>query len=188
MIENVSCDAVLVDNLNGSFQAINHLIGQGYKRIGIVNGYTDRTTGHDRLEGYKKALQESNIKIDENLIKIGNFKKDSGYRLTEELLKSKPDAIFVTNLDMVLGSVLLLKEKGIKIPYEIGFVGFDDSEWALLLDPALTVVQQPVYQLGETAAEILIKKINSNEETKNILVHVLNTHLIIRQSSVKNNN
>ena len=188
MIENVSCDAVLVDNLNGSFQAINHLIGQGYKRIGIVNGYIDRTTGHDRLEGYKKALQESNIKIDENLIKIGNFKKDSGYSLTEELLKSKPDAIFVTNLDMVLGSVLLLKEKGIKIPYEIGFIGFDDSEWALLLDPALTVVQQPVYQLGETAAEILIKKINSNEETKNILVHVLNTHLIIRQSSVKNNN
>jgi len=103
-------------------------------------------------------------------------------------LKSKPDAIFVTNLDMVLGSVLLLKEKGIKIPYEIGFIGFDDSEWALLLDPALTVVQQPVYQLGETAAEILIKKINGNEETKNILVHVLNTHLIIRQSSVKNNN
>jgi LacI family transcriptional regulator len=187
LIEGVSCDAVLVDNLNGSFKAIKHLIDRGYKRIGIVNGYIDRTTGHDRLEGYKRALKEAGIKIDSDLIKIGDFKKKSGYELTEELLESKPDAIFVTNIDMVLGSVLLIKEKGLKIPSDIAFVGFDDSEWVLLLDPPLTVVRQPVYNLGETASEILIKKITNNEDANNPLIHILNTELIIRMSTLKSN-
>ena len=186
LIEGVSCDAVLVDNLNGAYNAVKHLLDQGYKSIGLVNGYIDRTTGRDRLEGYKKALKESNIKIDENLIKIGNFKKDSGYKLTDELLNNKPDAIFVTNIDMVLGAVLLIKEKGLRIPSDVAFVGFDDSEWALLLDPPLTVVQQPVYTLGATAAEILIKKIENNEDGTNPLIHILNTTLIIRKSSVPN--
>jgi len=185
LIDGVFCDAILVDNLNAAYIATKHLIEQGYKRIGIINGYIDRTTGHDRLEGYKRALIEANIKINEDLIKIGNFKKRSGYELTEQLLKNKPEAIFVTNLDMVLGSVLLLKEKLINIPEDVALVGFDDSDWATILNPPLTVVKQPVYSLGETAAEILLKKIINNEETNNPLIHVLNTELIIRKSSLR---
>lgn len=185
LIEGVSCDAVLVDNLNGAYLAIKHLLEQGYRRIGIINGFIDRTTGHDRLEGYKKALKEANIKIDDDLIKIGNFKKKSGYELTEEILASKPDALFVTNIDMMLGSIILTREKFLKIPADLAFAGFDDPEWAMLLEPPLTVVQQPVYELGVTAAEILIKKIISNEDSKSPLIHVLNTTLVIRKSSLK---
>ena len=185
LIEGVSCDAVLVDNLNGAYLAIKHLLEQGYRRIGIINGFIDRTTGHDRLEGYKKALKEANIKIDNDLIKIGNFKKKSGYELTEEILASKPEALFVTNIDMMLGSIILTREKFLKIPADLAFVGFDDPEWAMLLEPPLTVVQQPVYELGVTAAEILIKKIISNEDSKSTLIHVLNTTLVIRKSSLK---
>lgn len=185
LIGGVSCDAVLVDNLNGSYNAIKHLIEQGYQRIGIINGFIDRTTGHDRLEGYKRALKEANLKIDEDLIKIGNFKKKSGYELTREILSSNPDALFVTNIDMMLGSIIFLKENLLKIPADLAFVGFDDPEWAMLLDPPLTVVQQPVYDLGITAAEILIKKIINNEDSKSHLINTLNTVLVVRKSSLK---
>jgi len=185
LINGVSCDAVLVDNLNGSYNATKHLIEQGYGRIGIINGFIDRTTGHDRLEGYKRALREAGIKIDENLIKIGNFKKRSGYELTKEILSRNPDALFVTNIDMMLGSIILIREKLLKIPQDIAFAGFDDPEWAMLLEPPLTVVQQPVYDLGATAAETLIKKIINNEDSNSSLIHVLNTTLVIRKSSIK---
>lgn len=184
LIDGVSCDAVLADNQNGAYLAVKHLLEQGYKRIGIINGFIDRTTGYYRLEGYKKALKEANIKIDDNLIKIGNFKKNSGYKLTEEILKVKPDALFVTNIDMMLGSMILIREKALKIPNDMAFVGFDDPEWAMLLEPPLTVVQQPVYDLGVTAAEILIKKITNNKNVESQLIHMLNTTLVIRKSSL----
>ena len=88
LIRGVSCDAVIVDNVNGAYNATKHLIEQGYRRIGIINGYVSSTSGHDRLEGYKTALKESNIKIDNDLIKVGDFKKESGYRLANEILES----------------------------------------------------------------------------------------------------
>ena len=185
LIEGLECDAVIVDNLNGSYSAIKHLIEKGYRRIGIINGYLDRTTGHDRLEGYKKALKESKIPINDDLIKIGDFKKNSGYSLTEEILKNKPDALFVTNMDMQLGAILSLKNKHIKIPEDIAFVGYDDSDLAILIDPPLTVVQQPVKTLAVTAAEILIKAINEDRAIDRPVIHTLNTTLIIRESSIR---
>jgi DNA-binding LacI/PurR family transcriptional regulator len=188
LIDDVNCEAVIVDNLSGSYMAVRHLIEQGYKKIGIINGYINRTTGYDRLAGYKKALSDFNMGIDDNLIKIGDFKQDSGYKLTQEILKNKPDSLFVTNLDMTLGAILYLKEKRIRIPDNIAFVGFDDSEWAKIIDPPLTVVQQPVKVLAATAAEILIRSINENKIDQNSLIHTLNTNLVVRESSLKKNN
>jgi DNA-binding LacI/PurR family transcriptional regulator len=184
LIDNLECDAVLVDNYMGSYNATMHLIDQGYKRIGIINGYINRTTGRERLKGYKYALKDSGIKIDDDLIKIGNFKKSSGYRLTEEILRASPDAIFVTNLDMAIGSILFLREKNVKIPDDIGFISFDDSEWAVFMEPPLTVVQQPTGELAELATEILIKKIKEKNNNKPI-IHTLNTRLEIRGSCIK---
>jgi len=185
LINGVECDAVLVDNFKGAYIATKHLIDQGYRRIGIINGYLDRTTGQERLRGYKTALSDNNIKIDNKFIKIGDFKKNSGYLLTDELLKSKPDAIFVTNLDMLLGSILFLKEKRINIPGEIGIISFDDTEWGTILDPPITVIQQPVKEIAITAAEILLKKIENNNKSVKPIIHTLNTNLVIRRSCIK---
>ena len=185
MIEGVSCDAVIVDNVSGSYHATKHLIERGYHKIGIINGSLDNTTGHGRLEGYKKAFRDLNIGIDDKLIKIGDFKTESGYRLAGEILESKPDAIFVTNLDMALGAILYLKEKKIRIPEDVAIVGFDDAEWTVLLDAPLTVVQQPVKELAVSAAEILIKKIKVEDDIKKPATLILDTNLIIRESSLK---
>ena len=189
LVEGVNCDAVLVDNIHGAYKAVKHLIDQGYKKIGIVNGYLDRTTGTERLKGYLKAIEEAGIARDDSLIKIGNFKKESGKKLTEELLRqpNKPEAIFTTNIDMSMGALIAIKKIGLIIPDDIGIVCFDDSDWASIFEPPITVVRQPVYQVGSMTAELLIKKIENKE---NASIHkptivTLNTELIIRESTKK---
>jgi len=189
LIEGVDCDAILVDNANGAYQAVKHLIDQGYRKIGIVNGYLDRTTGVERLKGYLQAIKEANITRDDDLIKIGDFKKESGEELTKELLEqpNRPEAIFTTNIDMSMGALIAIKEMGLTIPKDIAIVCFDDSDWASILEPPLTVIRQPVYQLGSTATELLIKKIENeedNSEHKPTIV-TLNTELIIRNFAKK---
>jgi len=189
LIEGVDCDAVLVDNANGAYKAVKHLIDQGYRKIGIVNGYLDRTTGAERLKGYLQAIEEAGIAKDDSLIKIGNFKEESGKKLTKELLEqsNRPEAIFTTNIDMSMGALIAIKETGLTIPDDIGIVCFDDSDWAFILEPSITVIRQPVYQLGSTAAELLIKKIEGDKDSSDSrpTVVTLNTELIIRNSTKK---
>ena len=189
LIKGTNCDAVLVDNENGAYKAVKYLIEQGYRKIGIINGYLDRTTGRERFNGYLRALREADISPDDNLIKIGNFKEDSGIKLTKELLENsnRPQAIFTTNMDMTLGAIIAIKKMGISIPDELGIIGFDDSDWASILDPPLTVVSQPTYALASTAAELLIKKIENKRTSHEPLIMTLHTKLVIRNSTQKIN-
>ncbi len=213
LIKGVNCDAVLVDNENGAYQAVKYLIRQGYKDISIISGNIKNinidnyrlkklikalnnediylNTGIKRLKGYLRAINENDININYDFIKFGNFKKESGYKLTLELLKKdiKPQVIFVTNIDMALGSLLAIKESNLKIPKDIGFINFDDSEWSILVDPPVTTIKQPVYRLGFTAAEILLKNIKDRYDNKNIelnnepMVLTLSTSFVERKSS-----
>jgi len=189
LIDGVDCDAVLVDNKNGAYSAVKHLIEQGYKKIAIINGYLDRTTGRDRLDGYLKALKEAGIPKNNSLIKIGDFKKSSGINLSRSLLENpnRPEAIFIANIDMTLGALLTIKDMGLKIPDDIGIVGFDDPDWDLIIDPPLTAVNQPVYNIGSIAAEMLLKKIEGEQTiiSNKPLIITLNTNLIIRNSTKK---
>ncbi len=192
LIDGVACDAVLIDNEKGSYEAVNHLIEEGYRKIAIITGYLDRTTGKGRLNGYLRALRDAKIDKNDSLIKKGNFKKQSGLQLTKELLNSsaKPEALFVSNIDMTLGAMLAIKEIGLRVPQELGVVGFDDFEWANLVETPITVVRQPVYSLGFNAAEMLLRKIKGEKMRlgKDPLVVTLNTELVKRRSSKKNLN
>jgi len=187
LIEGVDCDAILVDNEKGAHTAVKYLIDKGYKKIAIIDGFIDRTTGKERLKGYLRALNENNIPRNDDFIKIKDFKKRSGIVFANELLenKNKPEAIFVANLDLTLGAILSIKSLGLKIPDDIAVIGFDDSDWAQILDPPLTTISQPISDLGTTAAEMLIKNIENNNSKKEKLIITLNTKLIER-ASVKN--
>jgi len=191
LIEGVDCDAILVDNTDGAYKAVKHLIDQGYRKIGIVDGYLDRTTGAERLKGYLQAIEEAGMAKDDSLIKIGNFKKESGRKLTKELLdqSNRPEAIFTTNVDMSMGALIAIKEMGLRIPDDISIICFDDSDWASILEPSITVIRQPVYQLGSTAAEMLIKKIEDEEKESDHkpTIVTLKTQLIIRNSTKRLN-
>ena len=188
LIEGVDCDAVLVDNEKGAYTAVKYLIDKGYKKIAIIDGFIDRTTGKERLKGYLRALNGNNIPRNDDFIKIKDFKKRSGIVFANELLenKNKPEAIFVANLDLTLGAILSIKSLGLKIPDDIAVIGFDDSDWAQILDPPLTTISQPISDLGTTAAEMLIKNIENDNSKKEKSIVTFNTRLIERGSVIKN--
>lgn len=181
---NFDVDTVVTNNIQGAYDAVVHLIEQGHQRIGFIGGPLYTTTGKERWEGYKKALMENDLEAFPELIKEGDFKQTSGYKAACQFLDEEdpPSAMFVANNLMTLGALNAIHEKGLRIPSDIAIVGFDDLPWAQSLDPPLTAIEQPVYELGRTAANLLLKRITDLERpTVNIS---LDTKLIVRRSSI----
>ncbi|MEN2985035.1 MAG: substrate-binding domain-containing protein [Dictyoglomaceae bacterium] len=181
-------DIVRGDSVSGAYILTKHLIDLGHKRIGIIVGSKSISTAVDRVEGYKKALMDSHIPIDESLIKINEnskFSKEDGYRLTKELLnmKNPPTAIFGGNNLMAIGAILAIREMGLSIPEDISLVSFDDIESLSEVFPFLTVVKQPAYTMGVLATELLIRRIENKDKIKEKREILLKPELIIRRST-----
>jgi len=185
LIESLNTDGVIIDNISGAYDATSHLIFEGYRKIGIITGPLEIMTAKERLEGYKKALQDARIEFDEDLVENGGYTQKGGYTAAKTLTeRARPDAIFIANNVMTTGALLALKELKIKIPEEVGIVGFDDLEWAPLMDPPLTTVSQPIYTIGSTAAQLLLRKLSGAAKIKREVV-VLKPRLVVRESSRK---
>jgi LacI family transcriptional regulator len=153
-------DCVLGDNIKGTYDAISMLIKKGHSRIGIITGLPGLTTTEERLIGYKKALTKYGLKINKNIIKVGYSQFEGGYKSTKELLEyTDITALFVTNNLMTVGAIKYLKEKRVAIPGDIAIIGFDDYRWASIIEPPLSMVKQPAYDIGEKASKLLLKKI-----------------------------
>ena len=182
-IEGFEADTVIVDNVRGAKMAINHLISAGCERIAILAGPENLTPGRERLQGYYAAFNEANVRVVPELVKMGTFKLDSGYQLTHELMNAPnaPDAIFASNSLMALGCLRALHERGIRIPDEVALISFDDMPWAEDLNPPLSVVAQPSYELGQEALELLLYRMKYPEASNRKVI--LQPHLIIRKSS-----
>ncbi len=181
-ISDLNVDIIVVDNEEGSYQAVKHLIKSGHKRIAYVAGLKNIPTSTQRESGYLKALKEAGIRVDRNLIRFGDSKHESGRRLTLELLnlKNPPTALFTGNNLISLGALETIHEKGLKIPREIAIIGFDDMPWSISLNPPLTAVYQPGYEIGRRAADMLFQRID--EPDREYVKLVLKTKLIIRKS------
>lgn len=166
-LNKIAVDTVLVNNERGAKEATEYLIRLGHRRIGLITGPSQLTTGRERQLGYERAMMENGLKPDKALIKVGNFKQASGYEKAAELLglKDPPSAIFVTNNLMTLGALNAIHEKGLNIPADISILGFDDLYWAPSLNPPLTAVAQPTYDLGRNAAELLFRRIANGTGT-----------------------
>jgi len=176
---------VTVDNEFGACEAVKHLINLGHKRIGVINGHPRTTPGKERFEGYKKALAENNISLDPALVKYGDFRIEKARKASQELIKMKnpPTAIFVANNVMVMGTYQVLKENNVRIPEEMAIVGFDDPEWASLMEPSLTTIGQPSHSMGTMACQVLLQRIRKNERKRlQDEEIVLRPKLIIRKS------
>ena len=183
-IEGLNCDMVLSDNMNASYDAVENLIVKGHKRIGIISGPDDIFISGDRLKGYLRVHKDYSIKIDDNLIKKGDYEFESGYNLLNELMDSEnpPTAVFVTNYDMTLGTLMAINDRNIKIPDELSFIGFDNEQIAKIVKPRLTTVVQPMQLIGETAANILLKRISGDMSNHPTLFR-LKTSLMIGEST-----
>ena len=182
-IENISTDTVCTDNFQGAFSAVEHLIKLGHKRIAMIAGPKAITTIQDRIKGYLEALKIYNTKRADSLIAEGSPTIEGGIKATKTLFKlsSPPTAIFSCNNLMTLGSLIALKRLGKNVPKDVAIVGFDDLEWAEVLDPPLTVVSQPTYTIGTTAAQLLMQRLLREGPIKKQNI-VLKPELIIRRS------
>lgn len=176
-------DVVLIDNEKGAYQAVEHLVKSGYKRIAYIAGLPTIPSSQSREKGYREALITNGIEIDEQLIRYGNSKHESGVKLCEELLNlpMPPDAIFTGNNLITLGALETIHRKGLKIPQEIAILGFDDMYWSNSLNPPLTAVKQPATEIGKRACELLIQRIN--DPTRPAIRMVLKAELMKRSSA-----
>lgn len=162
--DKTQADVVMVDGKSATYKAVSELINRGHKRIGYIAGRDGLSTTVERLSGYKQAIEDNGLEIDENLIKRGNSKYESGYSLTEELLtKTDATAVFVSNNLMSVGAIKCLSNKNIPIPERMAIVGFDDYNWATITNPPLSTIKQPVSTLGAMAAELVLKRIENPE-------------------------
>jgi len=176
--------SVRIDNKDGGFQATEHLIEQGYKRIAILAGPKNLGISNSRLEGYMNALKKYKIKADPNLIIHCDFNQDYAYLATRELLamKKRPDAIFAISDRMAIGAMLAIKEKGLTMPRDIGLVGFNNEPITNLLTPGISSVDQPAFELGKIAAKLFIETVHNNGDMSRV-EEVLKPKLFIRESS-----
>jgi LacI family transcriptional regulator, galactose operon repressor len=178
-----SSDVVLVDTRLAARQATAHLIDQGYQRIGCITGPAGVRTADDRLAGYRDALKAGRLRSTTKLVRRTEYKAAGAHRAAQELLDQPepPDALLVANSAMAVGVLQALQEHGIRPGKQIGIVAFDDAPWAELVDPPLTVVAQPAYEIGTVAARLLLARITDN--TRATTTTTLAARLIERGSS-----
>ncbi|SEI13999.1 transcriptional regulator, LacI family [Halobacillus karajensis] len=152
-------DSVSIDSYEGTIQAIKHLKNRGYRRIGYAGADLSISTATKRLDGFRHIQQE--VPNLEDMIFIGKPTYKSGYKMAPQIIQHGLDAVFIANNVLATGIVHYLAEHGISIPEEIGIVTFDNFEWTQIVSPSLTVVDQPAYEMGVEAANLILDRIHS---------------------------
>jgi DNA-binding LacI/PurR family transcriptional regulator len=182
-ILDCNVDTVLVDNVLGAYKLTEHLIVNGHTRIGAILGAPHITTGRERLEGYKQALNANDLLFDWTLVRMGMPRIEVGKRFTRELLNMPipPTAIFTGNNLLTIGALGEINECRMRIPHDIALAGFDDPDWARLVNPRLTAVAQPTYELGRQAANLILKRISNPDRPPELII--LEPTIMYRESS-----
>ncbi len=157
-------DVVLVANEAGAHSATQHLLRMGHRQLAVITGPLHLTNAVERLQGFKRALAEAKVPIEPEYIQEARFNRQSGYQAAMRLLRMlpRPSAIFACNDLMAMGVLLATRELGLHCPDDISIVGFDDLDFAEFTAPALTSVHQPGYQIGTTAARLLLDRIDGS--------------------------
>jgi DNA-binding LacI/PurR family transcriptional regulator len=176
-------DVVVVANEVGSFAATDYLLRLGHQHLAVITGPLNLSNAVERLKGFRRALDKAGVSIEPEFIQEALFDRPSGYRAALTLLRMspRPTAIFACSDLMALGAFQAARELNLSCPEEVSIVGFDNMDLAEFTAPALTTVHQPGYQLGATAAGLLLERIDGlKQRAKKV---VLETELKIRQSA-----
>ncbi|WP_346236106.1 LacI family DNA-binding transcriptional regulator [Niabella insulamsoli] len=190
VIEDIDTHKVIIDNFQGVYKATTHFIENKYKRIAAIAGSAHLSITKDRLAGYKKALADHQIAVDESLIRFC----DHGGLMVEEVatavdallaLKQKPDALVLLADKITTETFSLLKKKNIRMPEDMAVIGFNNSKYTSLFSPALSVISQPAFEMGAQAASLLLNLIESKRAVTEFRLECLPPEIIIRESSQK---
>src|SRR5258706_9715235 len=163
--DDLGIDSVVIDDYKGAFLATDHLISQGYKRVAHISGPQHLKNFYDRLKGYMGALQANKIEFDSSLIYNGNISIESGKEGVRHFfsMRNPPDAIFAVEDFTALGVISELKERKIKIPEEVGLIGFANELFGQYITPSLSTVDQQTIQMGKSALSLLVNLIEKKE-------------------------
>jgi LacI family transcriptional regulator len=181
-VRGLKADVVMVDNKHGARTAVEHLVRLGHRRIGLVSDQPEIATSAERIQGYRAALAAAEVPLDERLIALTGSTQADGYRGAQALLRERrrPTAIFTANNMMSIGTLLALRDLGLRIPEDVALVGFDDFEWTTLIEPPLTVVRQPVQEIGRQAGERLLARMRGDASAPRRIR--LQTEFVVRGS------
>ncbi|MCX6315786.1 MAG: LacI family DNA-binding transcriptional regulator [Bacteroidetes bacterium] len=188
IVDDIQTHKVIVDNYKGAYEATTHLINSGYKRIANLSNASVLSIAKERLAGYKAALSDNGLPVDEGMIRYCLH----GGMIVEEVEEAirglfeqapAPDAILTSADKLTTNCFRILRAKGLKVPDDIGLIGFSNSDMTELLDPPLSVIRQPAFEMGEVATSMLLQLIESKRPVTDFETRILQTELIIRGSS-----
>lgn len=188
IVDDIQTHKVIVDNYKGAYDATVHLINSGYRRIASVSNPAGLSITKERLAGYRAALADHQIPADDSIIKYcqhGGMIMPEVEDVVQELLKmkKKPDAIFATADKLTTGCLRILRSKGLSVPGDMGLIGFSNTDLTELLDPPLSVIRQPAFEMGEVSMTLLLQLIESKRPVTEFETRVLSTELLIREST-----
>ena len=183
-IDLKATDVLLVNNFQGGYEATRYLIGLGHNRIACITGPSLLTPSMERVNGYKRAMEEASLSVSADWIIPGDFMVEGGEAAIKRLLEldSRPTAIFACNDMMAMGVMRGLKGTGYSIPTDFSLIGFDNISMASIVSPALTSVAQPIDQISERAIALLFNRIHNNTSDLPSERIVLPTKLVIRET------
>lgn len=185
--EEIDTHKVAVDDYEGAYNATKHLIDQGCQRIVHISGPPHLLISKRRLQGYKTALLDHGLPYHEEYVWSTHFDSQQSIEVARQLLKSAihPDGIFAASDNIAIGCHAAITEAGLTMPKDIALIGFSDLPMAAMLNPPLSSVAQPAFEMGRSAAELLIKLIKKPNENTQSITEVLHTNLVIRASSLR---
>lgn len=186
--DKIDAHKVIADNFDGAFRATEHLILSGRKRIAHFTSPSLLSITQERLAGYRAALEKYDILYDENLVKYCGFGAEEAKKLVFEMIENfQPDAIFTTSDRLALDCFSAVKEKKVLMPNQIAFIGFTNLKVAHLLDPPLSTVVQPAFEIGQAAAELLLDSIERKKQNiEEFRTIKISTEMNVRKSSMSN--
>jgi LacI family transcriptional regulator len=175
--------SVLTNDREGAYQAVEHAIKIGYRKMGFIGGSNNVNIGKFRLQGFEDALKEYRIPINEKWLVPGGYGKDDGYAGLKHLYETStiPEFVFAATYPVALGIYEAAKDLGIRIPQDLDIICFGDSDVGRFLSPAISAVRQPTRELGTRAVEILMQNIGDHDVTHEHHV-MLPTQLVIRET------
>lgn len=185
-VPGVPLDLVCADNTRGAKMCMQHLLSRGHRRIGYLSGSFGLFTAVTRLEGFNQALNDAGITADAELVRHGDFRFDSGYRLAKEMLleHNPPTALFASNAMMGFGALKAIHELCLRCPEDVALAMFDDVPFGDVIQPRLTVVAQPAYHMGKVGAQLLIARLEGRETSTEPVVKTLVPELLVRESTI----
>jgi len=181
---DILCDKVIIDDNLAAFEAVRDLIKKGFKKIALITTVDYVSVGKLRTEGYRKALRNHEITVDEDLILKIEDTENCDDQIEALINKTRPDAIFAVNELFAVTAINAAKKLGLKVPEDISVIGFTDGIISKYSSPSITTVSQNGIKMGNKAAQMLIERLESeDEEEEHYKTEVIETHLVIREST-----